>query len=59
MLPFSLPSEGITHFEDSRVDTGIRGATTAGVGEMMVTIFQLAGAGMSAINFHPGPDFKS
>src|ERR1700742_3815538 len=57
-LPRLLPSEGIAYFEYSRIDTWIGYAAAAGVGEMMVAVFHLAGAAVRLVNLHSRAQFE-
>src|ERR1700721_554637 len=54
-----LPAEGITHFQDSRIDTRVRHIATAHVGEMMIPIFHLDRAGVGLVNLQAGAKFES
>jgi hypothetical protein len=48
-----LTPEGISYFDNSRIDAWVRGAATAGVCEMVVAILQLAGACVALIDLYP------
>src|ERR1700754_4949076 len=38
-----LPPEGVTHFQDTRIDTRVRHIAAAGVAKMMIPVFHLNG----------------